>query len=171
MPTQKWFDRKFNFNTRTDQFLALLESLSDTPSLLQSIINTTDETKLNDKPGGKWSIKEQVGHLYIMEPLWRKRFEELRDGKTEMSPADLTNAATDKAEFNNYPIAEMFKKFSAERKQTITMLKNIPAAAFTNSLFHPRLQQAMHITDLMYFVAEHDMHHLNVIKEMIAEQL
>jgi hypothetical protein len=41
------------------------------------------------------------------------------------------------------------------------------AEEFNRSLLHPRLKQPMRLVDHLYFVAEHDDHHLARIWEMI----
>src|SRR5690606_18584446 len=94
---------------------------------------------------------------------WQKRFIEIKATKTEMSPADLNNNATEKALFNQYNIGKILTDFERERQNTIRLLKSFKGKDFHHSLFHPRLNQPMRIIDLMYFVAEHDEHHLNQI--------
>lgn len=166
MAILKWFDRQFELNKGIDEFPALLKRLQNMPATFKSLLQSIDEAILIDKPDNKWSIKEQVGHLFIMEPLWRRRLKEIKNNETEMSPADLNNTATNEAGFNQYTITDILEKFAQERKATIVFLEKAQPEDFKNSLFHPRLQQPMHITDLMYFVAEHDTHHLNVVKEI-----
>lgn len=167
MANKKWFERQFKFNTDSRHFPKLLQRLQHASAELEKKVSGIAEIILEHKPKEKWSIKEHTGHLFIMEPLWRKRLIEIKEGKSEMSPADLNNTATTEALFNRYAINELIEKFAAERKETVLFLQSLQPADFKHSLFHPRLQQAMHITDLMYFVAEHDLHHLNAIEDIL----
>lgn len=80
-----------------------------------------------------------------------------------MSPADLNNMATEETLFNQYDIEKILSDFQQERQHTIQLLKKFKGNDFQHSLYHPRLNQPMRIIDLMYFVAEHDEHHLNQI--------
>lgn len=167
METIKWFDRKFDFNFGMEQFSDLSERLGKSASMFLEITSEISNEDLNFKPDGKWSIKEHIGHLYILEPLWQKRFLEIKENKKEMSPADLNNTATDNALFNQYDIEKITDNFRQERNNTIQLLNSFSEQDFLNSLYHPRLQQPMRMIDLMYFVAEHDIHHFKSIQNLI----
>jgi N-acetylglutamate synthase-like GNAT family acetyltransferase/uncharacterized damage-inducible protein DinB len=159
----KWFERQFGFDFGMEMFPELLERLESNIIKIREAIQDTAEVLLNYKPAGKWSIKEHIGHLWILEPLWLKRFEEIKSKTIEMSPADLNNTATDIALFNQCNIEKILSDFQQERALTIQQLKQYKGEDFKQSLHHPRLNQPMRIIDLMYFVAEHDEHHLNHI--------
>lgn len=167
MKTIKWFDRKFDFNFGMEQFSDLLERLEKSASKFIEITSEISNEDLNFKPDGTWSIKEHIGHLYILEPLWQKRFLEIKENKKEMSPADLNNSATDNALFNQYNIEKIIDNFWQERNNTIQIINSFSELDFLNSSYHPRLQQPMRMIDLMYFVAEHDTHHLKNIQNII----
>lgn len=167
METVKWFDRKFNFNFGIEQFSVLLKRLENSSSKFLEATYKISEKDLNYKPGGKWSIKEHIGHLDILELLWQKRFLEIKENQKEMSPADLNNTATDNTLFNQYSIEKIIGDFQQKRNKTIQLLNSFNKEDFLHSLYHPRLQQPMRIIDLMYFVTEHDQHHLNTILKII----
>lgn len=167
MKITKWFDRRFDFHFGMEAFPDLLERLEKISDKLREIISGIPEQELNYKPDGKWSVKEHIGHLWILEPLWQKRFAEIKDNKTEMSPADLNNTATDEALFNQYEIEKILSDFQQERQNTIQLLENFKGEDFQHSLYHPRLKQPMRIIDLMYFVAEHDEHHLESVIQIL----
>ncbi|NGM65134.1 GNAT family N-acetyltransferase [Sphingobacterium sp. SGR-19] len=162
-PFIKWFDKTFDFNFDAEQFSDLLECLEENSSRVPELINGIPDLQLNTKRIGKWSIKEHIGHLLILEPLWQRRFSEIKENKIGMSPADLNNRATDEAVFNQYGIEKIITDFQQQRKHTIRLLKSFSKEDLHNSLYHPRLNQPMRIVDLMYFVGEHDEHHCNVI--------
>lgn len=167
METVKWFDRKFDFQLDMAHFPGLLERLENSPSKFLEATGKIPELDLNFKPRGKWSIKEHIGHLCVLEPLWQKRFLEIKENSAEMSPADLQNTATNEALFDQYNLEEILRDFQQQRKGTIQLLKRCSGEEFRHSLRHPRLQQPMRIIDLMYFVAEHDGHHLENIQNTI----
>ena len=52
----------------------------------------------------------------------------------------------------------------------LVRLETLDEAAFGRTLLHPRLKQPMRLVDHLYFVAEHDDHHLAKIWEMIARR-
>ena len=163
----RWFDRKFDFSFEVDEYDNLLLRLRQAPHLLERQLSAISEQVLTLKPEGKWSIKENVGHLIVLEPLWRTRFKEIKQRRNEMSPADLNNTSTEKARFNKEALQDLLQIFSFERSLTITLLKNAERVDLSNKSIHPRLKQPMRMVDMMYFVAEHDQHHLGMIDNII----
>jgi uncharacterized damage-inducible protein DinB len=167
MNKTKWFDRKFDLGFDTERYAAIYARLQQAPDVVKRIVAHLPEETLLYKPEGKWSIKEQIGHLSVLEPIWRIRFQDIREEKPRLTPADLDNRATTEAGFNTYALEALLEKFTVERKATLSLLDSIDALDTTKTSLHPRLQQPMRIIDLAYFVAEHDDHHMACIRELI----
>lgn len=167
MTAKKWFDKKFDFNFGTEQFSLLSERLRNASGIFRETLLSVPEEVLVFQPNGKWSIKENIGHLLILESLWLKRCVEIKNGREKMSPADLNNTATDEANFNDQPLSILLEKFILEREKILEFLDHLKPEDLTNASLHPRLHEPMRILDLMYFVAEHDDHHLFTIKNII----
>ena len=166
MTQTKWFDRKFDFSTEQNIFPSIIERLSGTAVRLDEKLALIQPHLLTLKPAGTWSIKENIGHLSDLEPLWRGRLEDIIHGETELRPTDLLNTATGLANHNSQSVAELLKSFRATRNQTLQMLENIDPAVIFKSALHPRLKTPMRTMDLFLFVAEHDDHHLARITEL-----
>lgn len=162
----KWFDRTFDFSFGMEQFAPLLARLRDAPGAFSTAVETAPANVLELKPGGKWSIKEHVAHIFLLEPLWQIRFHDIRNNRPVMTPADLNNRATGEGGFNAVPIDELMERLRQERSRTITLLSSLEGNDFNGVSLHPRLQKKMRIIDLMFFVAEHDDHHLNTIRNI-----
>ena len=167
MNTPKWFDRKFDFNFNQEQYISIYQQLKQAPVLLQQLVSNITGEKLSHKPDGKWSAKEHIGHLTLLESLWLARFHDIRERKPVLTPTDLNNTATTEAGFNNDPLAVLLEKFVEKRNATITFLDSIDVAAEAGTSLHPRLQQPMRMIDHAYFVAEHDDHHLAAIRAIL----
>jgi uncharacterized damage-inducible protein DinB len=162
----KWFDRHFDFPS-ADKSAATVERLKRTPVALSTLTAGLSEDLLNEKPSGKWSIKEHIGHLITLEPLWRARFGDISESKPVLTAADLDNNATTEGNFNSFSVTALLEKFQSERVLMLDLLHNIDLNDGSSSSLHPRLQQKMRYADHAFFVAEHDEHHLNAIREMI----
>lgn len=163
---KKWFDRKFDFSFNADQYAAVYNRLKEAPAMLKQLISGLPEDVLIHQPDGKWSVKEHTGHLSVLEPIWRIRFHDILENKPVLTPADLDNKATFEAAFNKHTIASLLDRFAEERNATLTLLNSIDVQDDTHTSMHPRLQQPMRIIDLVYFVAEHDDHHISMIREI-----
>ncbi len=73
----KWFNRKFDFALDQNIFPSILERLSGTPLRLEDKFKGINSTLLTERIDDTWSIKENVGHLIDLEPLWQGRFEDI----------------------------------------------------------------------------------------------
>jgi len=163
--TPPWFERKFEFTFPADQYPNLCIRLRGTPARLEEI---AQGAKLTEKPDGKWSAQEHAGHLLDLEPLWMARVEDfLGEGET-LTPADLTNRKTHEANHNAKDIREILAAFRKARLALVDRLEELEPGGFSRSLIHPRLQQPMRLIDHLYFVAEHDDHHLAEIYSLVA---
>ncbi len=163
MEQARWFDRKFDFGKEQNIFPSLLERLIGTPFRLEGKLREIPQEFLSQRVGDKWSIKENIGHLTDLEPLWQGRLEDIQNGLPEMRPTDLENRKTTQAGHNNTSIEILLQNFRQCRQETLQSLMGIDEAMVFKSSLHPRLKTPMRTMDLFLFVAEHDDHHLAII--------
>jgi uncharacterized damage-inducible protein DinB len=162
----KWFDRKFNFDTEQNIFPSIIERLSDAPLRIENKFRSIKTEILNERINNTWSIKENVGHLIDLEPLWQGRFEDIKNGQLELRATDLRNTQTDLANHNDTSVDELLRRFRTIRQETISLIENLDEQMVFKSALHPRLKTPMRTMDLFLFVAEHDDHHLARITEI-----
>jgi len=163
----KWFDRKFDFNQLSTTFEGVIERLAGTPVRLEEKLKDIKADILSVAVEGTWSIKENVGHLGDLEPLWLNRVEDFVRKEEVLQEADLTNQKTHEARHNEQPIQSLLSAFRSERTKLIERLRPLEENAFELVSRHPRLRTPMRLIDLMYFVAEHDDNHLARISWLI----
>ncbi|MFI5134090.1 MAG: DinB family protein [Chitinophagales bacterium] len=164
-----WFERKFDFNFPVGVFPVIIERLRGTIPQLEAMLKNIPEKKLSPKDGDHWSIKEQVGHLYDLEELWYGRIEDFLSYKETLRAADLSNTKTEQANHNAQTIDELLKQFFNARNKLLLKVENIDEATASITALHPRLQQPMRLIDSLFFVAEHDDHHLAKIRQLLNE--
>jgi uncharacterized damage-inducible protein DinB len=175
----KWFERKFDFSFPIELYPDLCMRLRGTPARLEELVGGRSRermvrTKSSPKQGsdgasaeGTWSAQEHVGHLVELEPLWMARVEDFVSGRNELSVADLSNRSTFEARYNERAIAKILADFRQARTALVERVEGIDAALFGRTLLHPRLKAPMRLVDHLFFVAEHDDHHLAIIWEMV----
>ncbi|HKW17335.1 MAG TPA: DinB family protein [Terriglobales bacterium] len=162
-----WFERKFEFNFPGEQFPNLCVRLRGTPARLEEMLRDIPHAALIRKSDGKWSAQEQAGHLLDLEPLWMGRVTDFLTEGQVLTVADLTNQKTDAANHNATPLEKILAEFRAARLDLVKRIQQLEPRAFSRSMLHPRLKQPMRLIDHLYFVAEHDDHHLARIWELI----
>lgn len=165
---QAWFQRKFAFTFPVEQFPNLCVRLRGTPGRLEEMLRGVSRDALVAKSGDKWSVQEHAGHLLDLEPLWSARVEDfLAEGDT-LTAADLTNRKTHEAGHNRRELTAILADFRAARGRLLHRVEELDSSLLSRSKLHPRLQQPMRLVDHLYFVAEHDDHHLAEVWEMVA---
>lgn len=162
-----WFERKFDFSFPVHLYPNLAARLRGTPPRLEEIMRARDQSSLTKKPEGKWSAQEQAGHLLDLEPLWLARLEDFVTGGNELTVADLKNQKTHDANHNARPVDEILAAFRTARLALVNRVENIDPSLLSRTLLHPRLKTPMRLVDHLYFVAEHDDHHLAHIWEIL----
>ena len=165
-----WFERKFDFNFPVEQFPNLCARLRGTPARLEETLRGVSRDVMIARLGDKWSAQEHAGHLLDLESLWLARVNDfLGDGDT-LAAADLSNRKTNEANHNARKLAEILAEFRAARVCLLDhaeKFRQLQPTLLTRTKLHPRLRQPMRVVDHLYFVAEHDDHHLARIWELI----
>lgn len=161
-----WFERSFDFNFPVTNFPIIFSRLEGSLFRLQSILANADEEACSFSAEG-WSVKEHLGHLFDLEDLWWKRLQDFLDGKELLTAADLNNTKTKEARHNENSLERLMQAFIVERQRTLEMVFGFDRGTLGLTAVHPRLQQPMRLVDALYFVAEHDDHHIAKISSQL----
>ena len=164
-----WFERKFDFNFPVGLFPVIIERLEGALLRIAAMTKNKSEELLTRKPNGEWSAKEQVGHLYDLEELWYGRTVDFLSGEEMLRAADLRNTKTHEADHNKKEIGKLVELFSSARIKLIDKIKDADEVIASLSALHPRLQTPMRLIDHLFFIAEHDDHHLAKIGMLLRE--
>jgi len=105
--------------------------------------------------------------LRDLKPLWMARVDDFLTDRDTLAVADLGNRKTHKANHNAQELAEILAGFRTARLRLVEHLGTFEPDVFARTSLHPRLKQPMRLVDHLYFVAEHDDHHLAKISELI----
>ena len=162
-----WIERNFNFDFPIGVFPCLLERLRYTPLRVENMIASCNESVLTNKPNGKWSIKELIGHLATVERLWEKRLAQFLEDETELCTADMSNQKTEENNFNNWEIEKLLILFIEVRKSFVSKLDELTEQELGLTALHPRLNKPMRLLDMIYFIAEHDDNELALMRAKI----
>ncbi|MCU1298381.1 MAG: DinB family protein [Acidobacteriaceae bacterium] len=162
-----WFERRFEFSFRVELYPNLCARLRGTPARLEETLRGRPREILIRKAQEKWSAQEHAGHLLDLETLWLARVEDYVAGSGELSVTDLQNRKTDEANYNARPLDQILSEFRAARERLLKRVGELDAPLFGRAIPHPRLKTRMRLVDHLYFVAEHDDHHLARMWELV----
>lgn len=161
-----WFERSFHFDFPVSDFTVIFSRLEGSLFRLQCIlVNADDEACSHSKDG--WSVKEHLGHLFDLEELWWKRLQDFLDHRALLTVADLANTKTKEAGHNEKTLEGLMQAFVIERQRMLETVYDFDKGTLGLMSVHPRLQQPMRLIDSLYFVAEHDDHHIAKISGLL----
>jgi hypothetical protein len=161
-----WFERKFDLSFPETLYPNICARLRGTPARLEELVRPRGREVLVRKTDGKWSMQEQAGHLLDLESLWLARVDDYLGGAETLTAADLTNRKTTEANHNARPVGEILSEFRKSRTALLGKVNSLKPAFFSRTALHPRLKTPLRLIDHLYFVAEHDDHHLAKIWEL-----
>ncbi|MBD0332411.1 MAG: DinB family protein [Chitinophagaceae bacterium] len=161
-----WVQRTFNFDFPVGIFPVIFSRLEGTIFRLHSLLQSADDKQCSHSLNG-WSVKQHIGHLYDLEDLWWQRLNDFNTNKAVLTAADINNKKTNEAGHNKKSIEELLSQFTIERQKILEAIYDFDAAILTKTSMHPRLNVEFRLVDSLYFVAEHDDHHLAKISELL----
>lgn len=167
IPVKPWVERTFEFGLPLWRFPIDLERLRGVPARIQELVTGMYRDELTARSEGHWSIQENIGHLIDLEVLGEGRLDDFEQGRDTLRAWDVTNKRTFEADHNSRVIEELMTELKHRRVLFVTRLEKMPQAILEKTAMHPRLQQRMRIVDLMYFIAEHDDHHIAKMREIV----
>lgn len=162
----EWFTRKFSFDTPVWMCPNIIERLRGTPARVEELTRNLTDDDLIRRDEDKWSIQEQVGHLWDLEELWFARLDDFEVSTETLRPTDLQNRKTHEANHNAKELENLLSSFRSERMKLVERFETYDEVFLSRTALHPRLQIPMRVLDSALFVAEHDDHHLARISEL-----
>jgi hypothetical protein len=157
-----WFERELIFGKPVEMLPYFLERLSGTILRLEAKVKGIEDHILSEKFNGKWSIKQNIGHLAEVDQIANKRIDEMVNGVAVISPAVF-----EPQDYNPWPIEKVISFFSETRKSNLKKYASLSSDQLLKSSLHPRLKVQMTPVDLAWFDAEHDDHHLVKINNIL----
>jgi hypothetical protein len=164
----RWIDRKFSFDLSLSEFPNIVQRLESMPARARIICESATDWALSFKPGRRWSAKEHIGHLDDLGAVDERRLNDYLSNASSLSAADITNPITEAANHNAKPWVEIIERLKDNRLHFTCQLAQLTPADLIRTARHLRLQQQMRLIDWLWFIAEHDDHHLTAARDTIS---
>ena len=165
----EWIKRQFTFGLPLGMYGHVVERVRGTPARLEDLTRGLSREVLTRRDGDKWSVQEQAGHLLDLEELGMNRLDDFEAGREALVAADMTNQKTHEANHNANSIENILSAFRKERMVFVARLDSYNEELVSRTALHPRLKIKIRVIDLVFFIAEHDDHHLARISELKQE--
>jgi uncharacterized damage-inducible protein DinB len=164
----KWVDRRFTYDFPVGVFPCILERFRGTPARLEEITKSLSPKICTTRAGESWSIQEHAGHLLDLEDINMTRLNDFQAKKEVLTGADITNRKTFEAFHNANTMQNILAEFRRKRTALVLRLEQLTEEEAGRTSLHPRLRTPMRVVDWLYFMSEHDDHHLACIRHLIA---
>lgn len=161
-----WTELNFNFDFPPGKFPSIVERLRGTPARMDDMINAMPFMILNQPCDDGWCIQEHAGHLIDIETLHNRRLDEYEQGAETLTAADMSNTETYGQHYESKYIYNILKDFRKLRMALVKRVETYDIDMITRTAIHPRLNIPMRLVDMLYFIAEHDDHHLAIISNI-----
>jgi len=155
-----WFERAFAGEYPLNLFPNLVSRLAGAIPRLASEGRATPAAVRARPYEGTWSVQRNLGHLADLEPLWDTRLDDFERGASVLTAADLTNRRTEERDHDGSALDGVIEEFAELRGRLVARVADWSDEALERAALHPRLKQPLRAIDLLFFVAEHDDHHL-----------
>jgi len=109
---------------------------------------------------GKWTLKEVVGHIADGERVMTYRL--LRFARGDQTPLSGFDQELFMPPFGSWTTAQLAKDYRAVRQSTITLLRGLPAEAWSRK--GTANNASITVRALAYDIAGHEIHHMGVIR-------
>jgi uncharacterized damage-inducible protein DinB len=163
----KWNDRMFDLNLDVGLYQVIAERLRGTACRLFEMAESLSELEAEQSYNSNWSIKEHITHLLNIESLHDGRVDDFINKCPQLRPVKTDAANTETEQNNKMDLKGLIESFKQSRVNLIEKLETLNLETHHFYSLHPRLQINMRPIDLMFFIAEHDDHHLTSIREVL----
>ena len=150
-------------------FKKYLDAAEKSPKEIAAAVSGLSDQILRYKPSPeKWCVLEILGHLADVEIIYGYRLRQmLADAQPVIAPLDQ-DAWTRNLNYLDSPPAELVAFYGLARYHNLRLLRNLKVSDFSKSAFHPELQRAVTVAELVEKMAGHGVAHLQQIEKLKA---
>jgi len=147
-----------------------LDAAEKSPKQIAAAVSGLPDKTLRYKPApDKWCILEVLGHLADIEIVYAYRMRQmLADKKPVIAPMDGDDWAHNLG-YTDTPSAELVALYALNRHANLRLLRRLKPSDLGKSAFHPELQRAVTVAEMIEKLAGHGDGHLNQIERLKKE--
>ncbi|WP_338766945.1 DinB family protein [Bernardetia sp. ABR2-2B] len=147
----------------------IIEILSDCGQKTKDIFaKFSEEESLFRYEKEKWSIKELLGHMIDTEQIMAYRALAFYRGEKQSLVGFNENEYAREANFDAIPYSDLLERYEVVRKSSVELFKTFDAKQ--TSKIGEASGNPMSVRGLVYMIAGHEIHHLNILKERYMSQ-
>jgi len=158
-------DRRSSRAKSRDRTIPGLETLKQTPKILETLLTAAPRAAFDWKPNRKrWSISQVLAHLaHVEREGFRVRVEQFVKGQA-LGVYDQ-NAQAAAGTYSGKSVRQSLARFKRERAKSLALLRKLPRGALERRARHPELGRVS-LRQMMHEWAFHDLGHIRQVAEL-----
>lgn len=142
----------------------VLSAMEQQSSEMQKVLASLDEARAGHSyAGGKWSIKEVIGHIVDAERIIGYRALAIARGEAQPLPGFDENAYVRNASFEDWKVGDLAEHYALVRRANIVLFKNLRPEAWERR--GTANDAPVSVRGLAYVIVGHERHHRKVLRE------
>lgn len=165
-----WNERQLAFGKGMDELPLLVERALGTPARIMLLVQGLPLERITMRIHGRWSLKDHLTHLILLDERLEVRADDLEARRSTLSPVEMGDQERFLSSNRDRPFGDMVEEFRLRRNYLVQRFVELDAAALQHRAEHPCRGMAMTAADQLLFIAEHDDHHLALMRAAVHAQ-
>jgi len=116
---------------------------------------------------GSWCVLEHVGHLIHLDERMEDRVDDFMARRNTLCNIDLVDQTPIIEGHRRRDPGDLFEEFRLNRVALVERIRNMDPGALRHRAMHPCRGITMGPVDLVMYLAEHDDHHLALMRNLL----
>jgi len=162
-----WSERSLPFGKGTEELPVLVERALGAPARAVFLTRYEPAERLSLRIAGSWSVKEHIAHLLYLDECMDGRVEDFMARRNMLCSIDLTDQERVLAIQHDRPLGDLLEEFRLRRVYLMERVLSMDPGAMRHRAQHPCRGMAMSVVDMVMYLAEHDDHHLALMRGIL----
>jgi DinB superfamily len=166
-----WSQRKFDYGRSLDELPVLLERVQGTTARLSAVLSRQPLQNLHLRVQGKWSVMEHIGHLITLQDRFEPRVDDFELRRDRLSDINLKDQQPIIQGHRLRAVGDVLEEFRLKRLAFAKRVERLHRGALEHVAYHACQDRSMRPMDMLFWIAEHDDHHLASIRGLLTSSL
>ncbi len=166
-----WSQRTMEYGRSLDELPVLLERVQGTAARLSTLLAHQPSERLLHRLNGKWSAMEHLGHLLTLQDRFDPRVDDFQQRRTRLCNISLHDQEPIVQGHRSRMLGDVLEEFRLKRLEFAKRVERLHRRSLEHVAYHPCQDRTMRPMDMLYWIAEHDDHHLASVRALLNDPL
>jgi hypothetical protein len=162
-----WEKRRLSFGKGMDELPVLLERVLGTAARLMDLTAHEPLERLSLRRQGSWSVLEHIGHLIYLQDRMDERVDDFAAQRSCLCRIELGDQERVLSGYTSRALGDVLEEFRLKRVYFVERIQGLDPGALRHAAQHPCQSERMTVADMVLYLAEHDDHHLVLMRKLL----